>query len=248
MRILLSNDDGIEARGINMLATGLKVIAEVVIVAPDRDRSGASNSLTLDAPLRVKKVAENAFRVAGTPTDCIHLALTGLLKEDPDMVVSGINHGANMGDDVIYSGTVAAAMEGRTLGQTAIAVSLVVGDRPHFFDTAARVVQDLVQRLIHDPLPPDTVLNVNVPDCHYDELKGFAVTRLGNRHRAGAMVRQLDPRGRTVYWIGPPGPAGDAGPGTDFHAVAHGQVSVTPIHADLTRHAAVQQMAHWLDD
>jgi len=248
MRILLSNDDGIEAQGINILAEELKNIANVIVVAPDRDRSGASNSLTLDTPVRVKRVQGNAFRVAGTPTDCVHLALTGLLDEDPDMVISGINHGANMGDDVIYSGTVAAAMEGRTLGRTAIAISLVVDDRPHYFDTAARVARRLIDHLLGDPLPHDTVLNVNVPDCPYDELQGFAITRLGNRHRAGAMVREKDPRGRPVYWIGPPGPAGDAGPGTDFHALAHGKVSITPIHADLTRHAALEHLSKWMSD
>lgn len=248
MRILLSNDDGIEARGLQTLAKGLAASGEVLMVAPDRDRSGASNSLTLDVPLRVRKLSDRAWRVAGTPTDCVHLALTGLLDKDPDIVVSGINHGANMGDDVIYSGTVAAAMEGRSLGHPAVAVSLVLGERKkHHFESAARAAALLVQRLQREPLPADTVLNVNVPDLAWEDIKGFEVTRLGNRHRAEAMVEQSDPRGRPVYWIGPPGKEEDAGPGTDFHAVRRGYVSITPIHADLTRYQALENLAGWVD-
>jgi 5'-nucleotidase len=248
MRILISNDDGIEARGLRTLSEGLADCGDVLIVAPDRDRSGASNSLTLDVPLRVKRVADNAWRVAGTPTDCVHLALTGLLDKDPDIVVSGINHGANMGDDVIYSGTVAAAMEGRSLGHPAIAVSLVLGEsRGHHFASAARAAAMILRRLKNEPLPADTVLNVNVPDLAWENIQGFEVTRLGNRHRAEAMVEQADPRGRPVYWIGPPGKEEDAGPGTDFHAVRRGCVSITPIHADLTRYRALENLAGWVE-
>ena len=246
MHFLISNDDGIAARGIQVLSRRLSELGKVTIVAPDQDRSGASNSLTLDSPVRIVEIEERKFRVTGTPTDCVHIALTGLLERDPDMVVSGINAGGNLGDDVIYSGTVAAAMEGRFLGISAIAVSLVFDHKPCHFETAAEAIALLVQRLRQDPLPADTILNINVPDLAWSEIGGFEVTRLGHRHRAEPMIRELDPRGRPIYWIGPPGAEQDAGPGTDFYAVRRGYVSVTPIHVDLTRYQALDQVAGWV--
>jgi 5'-nucleotidase len=246
MNILLSNDDGYLAPGLKTLAVRLAELARVVVVAPDRNRSGASNSLTLDRPLRIHEVGPDVYCVEGTPTDSVHVAITGLLPEQPDMVVSGINEGANLGDDVLYSGTVAAAMEGRFLGLPAIAVSLVSGGQGHY-DTAARVVLELITRMNRDPLPADTILNVNVPDCAHHELTGFQVTRLGHRKRAEGVVRDTDPRGRPIYWIGPAGSEEDAGPGTDFHAVRSGAVSVTPLQVDLTRYAAMDQIAGWLN-
>jgi 5'-nucleotidase len=246
MHFLISNDDGIEARGIQVLSQRMSELGKVTIVAPDQDRSGASNSLTLDSPVRISEIDERMFRVTGTPTDCVHIALTGLLDGDPDMVVSGINAGANLGDDVIYSGTVAAAMEGRFLGFPAIAVSLVFNDKPRNYETAAEVVALLVQRLRQDPLPADTILNINVPDLPWSEIEGFEVTRLGHRHRAEPTIREVDPRGRPMYWIGPAGAEQDAGPGTDFDAVRRGYVSVTPIHVDLTRYQALDQVAGWV--
>jgi len=245
MRILLSNDDGYLAPGLNCLARHLRDVAEIVVVAPDRDRSGASNSLTLDNPIRAH-VAENGFmRVEGTPTDCVHLAITGLLPQEPDMVISGINAGANMGDDVIYSGTVAAATEGRFLGYPAIAVSLAGKELLHY-DTAAHAVLLLVERLKRHPLPADTILNVNVPDVPWEAIRGFEATRLGHRHRSEPVIQGRDPRNRPIYWIGPAGPEQDAGPGTDFYAVRNNRVSVTPIQVDLTRHQAVGSVADWL--
>jgi 5'-nucleotidase len=245
MRILLSNDDGYQAPGLRALYHAVSGIAEVIVVAPDRDRSGASNSLTLDQPIRARE-AENGFmRVEGTPTDCVHLAITGLLEREPDMVVSGINAGANMGDDVIYSGTVAAATEGRFLGYPAMALSLA-SYTPRYFETAARVAVDLLGRLQDQPLAPDAILNVNVPDLPYDELQGFAATRLGHRHKAEPVIKATDPRGRPIYWVGQAGAEQDAGPGTDFHAVRNGYVSVTPIQVDLTRHESVGRVAQWL--
>jgi len=247
MRVLVSNDDGVDAPGIRVLADALAELGEVTVVAPDRDRSGASNSLTLDQPIRVLEVSERRFRVAGTPTDCVHLAITGLLTEEPDIVVSGINNAPNLGDDVIYSGTVAAAMEGRFLGLPAIAVSLCSADhRPTHFETAARAAVEIVKRLLVDPLPADTILNVNVPDRPWDEIRGFEVTRLGHRHRAEPCIAQRDPRGRPIWWIGPAGPEQDAGPGTDFHAVRSGCISITPIHVDLTRYQALENVAGWV--
>jgi 5'-nucleotidase len=246
MHFLISNDDGITARGIQVLSRRMRELGKVTIVAPDQDRSGASNSLTLDSPVRIKEIDKRMFRVTGTPTDCVHIALTGLLERDPDMVVSGINAGANLGDDVIYSGTVAAAMEGRFLGFPAIAVSLVYNDKPRYFETAAEAIALLVQRLRQDPLPADTILNINVPDLAWSDIGGFEVTRLGHRHRAEPTIRELDPRGRPMYWIGPAGAEQDAGPGTDFDAIRRGCVSVTPIHVDLTRYQALDQVAGWM--
>ena len=248
MHFLISNDDGIHARGIQVLSSRIQALGKVTIVAPDQNRSGASNSLTLENPVRIKELGENHFMVQGTPTDCVHIALTGLLEKDPDIVLSGINDGANLGDDVIYSGTVAAAMEGRFLGLPAIAVSLVFKDRPVNFESAAEVVALLVQRLGQDPLPADTILNINVPDLPWNEIRGMEVTRLGYRHRAEPVVKMNDPRGKPMYWIGPAGKGQDAGPGTDFDAVRRGYVSITPIHVDLTRYQALEQVAGWVSE
>ena len=250
MKILVSNDDGYLATGINTLIDALEKVADVVVVAPDRNRSAASNSLTLSTPLRVTEYGRNRYKVDGTPSDCVHLAVTGLLDEEPDLVVSGINHGANLGDDVIYSGTVAAAMEGRVLGLPTIAVSLVgrtlVGAKLTHFETAAKVAVELVQKIERASLAPDTVLNVNVPDIPYDELAGVRATRLGFRHMAEKIIRDKDPYGRPIYWIGPAGEGADSGEGTDFHAIAEGAASVSPLKVDLTRHEAVPDIAGWL--
>lgn len=246
MKILVSNDDGYLATGINVLAEALATVADVVVVAPDRNHSGASNSLTLHSPLRIHEVEKDRYFVNGTPTDCVHLALSGLFDEDPDIVVSGVNHGANLGDDVIYSGTVAAAMEGRFLGLPAIAVSLV-GQRATYFDTAAKVAVDLVKRLEANALPADVILNVNVPDRPFDELTGIRSTRLGFRHRSEPLVKTKDPQGKSIYWIGPAGPGQDAGPGTDFDAIEQGAVAVSPLKVDLTRLEAVPRLAKWLE-
>jgi len=247
MRVLVSNDDGVDAPGIHVLARHLSAMGEVIVVAPDRDRSGASNSLTLDQPIRVTRLDDGRYRVAGTPTDCVHLALSGLLDVEPDIVVSGINNAANLGDDVIYSGTVSAAMEGRFLGLPAIAVSLVTRDHKGMhFDSAALAVMLLVRKLLIDPLPADTILNVNVPDLPWTQIKGLSVCRLGRRHRSGPCIAQHDPRGRPIYWIGAPGEAEDDGPGTDFHAVREGYVAITPIHVDLTRYQALEKVGGWV--
>lgn len=248
MHFLISNDDGIAARGIQVLSQRMGALGKVTIVAPDQNRSGASNSLTLDSPIRIREIGERTYRVTGTPTDCVHIALTGMLEKDPDMVISGINSGANLGDDVIYSGTVAAAMEGRFLGLPAIAVSLVFQDHPAHYETAAEAVALLVERLRMDPLPADTILNINIPDLPWHEVRGFEVTRLGHRHRAEPVEKTFDPRGRPMYWIGPAGPGQDAGPGTDFDAIRRGFISITPIHVDLTRYQALEQVAGWVSE
>jgi 5'-nucleotidase len=253
VKILISNDDGYRAEGLTALTAALAQLAQVTVVAPDRNRSGASNSLTLDMPLRVLPFDERKYYVLnGTPTDCVHLAISGLFEEDHDMVVSGINDGPNLGDDVLYSGTVAAAIEGRFLGLPAIAVSLVMqpdSGQPSSgqnFATAARVATELVLRVQRTPLHQATILNVNVPDVPYEQLKGYQATRLGFRHRSERIVRSEDPRGRPVYWVGPPGAGQDNGPGTDFHAVANHYVSVTPLQIDLTRHSMLDDMRAWL--
>lgn len=245
MRILLSNDDGYFATGIEVLARTLADIADITVVAPERDRSGASNSLTLDRPLSLRRAPNGFYFVNGTPTDCVHLAVTGMLDELPNMVVSGINHGANMGDDTVYSGTVAAATEGHLLGVPAIAVSLV-GKEASQFETAARVARDLVLRFQQAPLGQPALLNVNVPDVPYAELKGVAVTRLGKRHKAEPVVKARTPRNETVYWVGAAGAAQDAGEGTDFHAVAQGWASVTPLQIDLTHNQQLPELRNWL--
>ena len=250
MRILVSNDDGYLAPGLICLVQSLRERgADVTVVAPDRNRSGASNSLTLEYPLRAK-TAENGFvYVDGTPTDCVHLAITGLLKEVPDIVISGINMGANMGDDVLYSGTVAAAMEGRSLGLPAIAVSLTGYPGKHYL-TAARIVNHLLDRLQQQrlELPPSTILNLNVPDLPWEEVKGIETTRLGQRHRAAPVIKQYDPREQPIYWIGPPGEEQDGGPGTDFYAIRNGYASLTPIHVDLTSYKGLDVAKQWLND
>lgn len=245
MRILLSNDDGYLAPGLACLARALAPFATVDVVAPERDRSGASNSLTLDRPLRAR-VGENGFTyVNGTPTDCVHLAITGLMERAPDMVIAGINHGGNLGDDVLYSGTVAAAVEGRFLGTTAIAVSLV-GKNGHHFATAADVVLRLLDKLQREPLPADTILNVNVPDLALSDIAGIEATRLGHRHKAEAVVRAQDPYGNPIFWVGGPGGEADAGPGTDFDAIRRRCVTITPLHVDMTRYTALDQVSSWL--
>jgi 5'-nucleotidase len=245
LKILLSNDDGYQAEGLAALALALADLAELTIVAPDRNQSGASHSLTLETPLRMSKSREGIYYVNGTPTDCVHVAITGLLDREPDMVIAGINHGANLGDDVLYSGTVAAAVEGRFLGLPAIAVSLA-GHAPRHFDTAGQAARLLLMRLMEAPLPGDTILNVNVPDVPFAEVQGFEATRLGYRHRSEPVVETKDPKGRPVFWVGPAGEGQDAGPGTDFHAIEHRRVSVTPLQIDLTRHAAIEGLARWL--
>ncbi len=245
MRILVSNDDGYFSPGIEALARSLRGFAEVTVVAPERDRSGASNSLTLDRPLSVRKAANGHWYIDGTPTDCVHVAITGLLEQRPDLVVSGINDGANMGDDTIYSGTVAAAMEGFLLGVPAVAFSLARKGHEHL-DTAAQVAGDLVRRLAPRLIASPMLLNVNVPAVAAAELAGLEVTRLGKRHMAEPVIRATNPRGETVYWIGPAGSARDAGPGTDFHAVSQGRVSVTPLDIDLTGTQWVGSVRDWL--
>ena len=247
MRILLSNDDGYEAPGIVCLANVLASIAEITVVAPDRNRSGASNSLTLDNPIRAQRMESGFIRVNGTPTDCVHLAITGLLDSEPDMVISGINAGGNLGDDVLYSGTVAAAMEGRFLGYPALAVSLVGADASHYV-TAAHVVVRLIRGLQDNALPADTILNVNVPDMPHENLKGIDITRLGKRHCAEPAVPAKDPRGHEIYWIGPPGAEQDSGPGSDFYAINEKKASITPIMLDLTHYEVFDDVSSWLKD
>jgi len=246
MHILVSNDDGFQAPGIEKLVEVLETIADISVVAPEINRSGASNSLTLENPLRARNHANDFVSVDGTPTDCVHLAITGLLEKEPDMVVSGINAGANLGDDVLYSGTVAAATEGRFLGYPAVAVSME-SHNPQYYETGARVALELVQRLSCHPMNASSILNVNVPDIPYGQLQGFKTTRLGHRHRAEPVVQATDPRGKTIYWVGPAGAEQDAGPGTDFHAVRNGYVSITPIKVDLTSHDALESVAQWLN-
>jgi 5'-nucleotidase len=248
VKILVSNDDGFRAEGIRRLREALATLAEVTVVAPDRNRSGASNSLTLDVPLRVFESEPGVYFVPGTPTDCVHLAISGFFDYEHDMVVSGVNDGPNLGDDVLYSGTVAAAIEGRFLGLPTVAVSLCTGpESGRHFETGAEVARVLVAHLLRKPLESALILNVNVPDVPFEKLRGFRTTRLGYRHRSEHVIRAEDPRRRPVYWIGPAGAQQDAGPGTDFHAIAQGYVSVTPLQIDLTRHAALSVVETWLD-
>lgn len=245
MNILISNDDGVYAPGIRALFDALKPIAkEITVIAPDRDLSAVSKSLTLSAPVR-PRVLDNGFvSLDGTPTDCIHLGLTTWLKTKPDMIVSGINAGENLGDDVLYSGTVAAATEGRFLGFPSLATSLVGNNGKHY-DSAGRVIRNIIQGLITRPLSKDTILNINIPDLPYEQIKGYKVTRLGRRHQAKSMIKAVDPRGQQVYWIGPTGEEQDAGPGTDFHAVKEGFVSLTPLEIDLTRYNYLEPLENW---
>jgi 5'-nucleotidase len=246
MHILISNDDGVNAEGLRVLVEELSSIAKITVVAPDRDRSGASNSLTLAVPIRCQTLPNGFISVAGTPTDCIHTALTSpdFLEKKPDFVVSGINEGANMGDDVMYSGTVAAATEGRILGIPAIAISLAALNERNF-KTAAIMVRQLIEKMREEPLPAGTILSVNVPDLPLKEIRGFEVTRLGTRHCAAPTLATTDPRGNRVYWVGPPGAEEDAGPGTDFYAVRSGFVSITPLMVDRTNYKAFDQLGKW---
>jgi len=248
MHILVSNDDGYLAEGIQKLNAALGTLARTTVVAPDRNRSGASNSLTLDVPLRVFEAGKGVhFVQGGTPTDCVHIAISGYFDHEFDLVCSGINDGGNLGDDALYSGTIAAAIEGRFLGLPAVAFSLCMEpDSGRNFDTAAKVAEMLVARLMQRPLERGMTLNVNVPDVPYNELKGIRATRLGGRHRSKPIVPVQDPKGKRMYWIGPPGGGQDAGEGTDFDAIASGYVSVTPLQIDLTRHQALPQLADWL--
>ena len=247
MRILISNDDGYFAPGLSALSQALATVAEVTVVAPERDRSGASNSLTLDRPLFLRKAPSGFSYVNGTPTDCVHLAVTGMLEQLPDMVVSGINHGANMGDDTIYSGTVAAATEGFLLGIPALAISLAGVSMGHY-TTAAQVALDLVQRYRQQAFMQPMLLNVNVPDLPPAELQGIEVTRLGKRHKAEPVMKSTNPRGETVYWVGAAGAAQDAGAGTDFHAIANRRVSVTPLQIDLTHFDQLAPLRQWMQE
>jgi len=245
VHILVTNDDGYRAPGIAVLVEALAAEYEVSIVAPERNCSGASNSLTLDRGLRAHQLEENVYYVDGTPTDSVHLAITGLLQKEPDMVVSGINAGANMGDDVLYSGTVAAAMEGRHLGLPAIAVSMD-SYTPKHYETGANAVVQILKDFSSITFPANTILNINVPDIPWTEIKGFKATRLGNRHRSEGVIIQDDPRGEPMYWVGPPGKAQDAGEGTDFHAVSQQYISITPLQIDLTRHDSLAELGSWL--
>ncbi|WP_265950062.1 5'/3'-nucleotidase SurE [Dechloromonas sp. A34] len=245
MRILLSNDDGYFAPGLAALAEALTGLGEIVVVAPEQNRSGASNSLTLDRPLFLKQAANGFHFVNGTPTDCVHLAVTGMLDNLPDIIVSGINLGANMGDDTIYSGTVAAATEGFLLGIPSIAISLTSFEGNNF-DSAGLVARELVERFIRNPINEPVLLNVNVPDRPHAELRGMEVTRLGRRHKAEPVVKMISPRNETVYWVGAAGAAADSGAGTDFNAVDRGFVSITPLQIDLTHTAQLNAVCHWM--
>ncbi|MEK7771623.1 MAG: 5'/3'-nucleotidase SurE [Pseudomonadota bacterium] len=247
MRILLSNDDGYFAPGLACLAEVLSELAEVIVVAPERDRSGSSNSLTLDRPLSLHKSHNGFYYVNGTPTDCVHLAVTGMLDVMPDMIISGVNNGANMGDDTIYSGTVAAATEGFLLGIPSLAVSLVGASGGNYL-AAARVATDMVKRFKENGIQCPVLLNINVPDIEYQQLEGIEVTRLGRRHKAEPVIKSQSPRGENLYWVGAAGAAQDAGKGTDFYAVQHNRVSVTPLQIDLTRYDQLDLITRWLDN
>ena len=252
MHYLLSNDDGYQATGLNVLAEALKQSGEVTVVAPERDRSGASNSLTLDAPIYMHTADNGFIYVNGTPTDCVHLAITGLLENEPDMVLSGINAGANLCEDILYSGTVAAAMEARFLGCPAISISLaskaLASQEAMHFDTAVRVVLELIETLPSLSLESELLLNVNVPDVPYEEIGEFEVTRLGSRHKSEPSIKSEDPRGRPIFWVGPVGPEQDAGPGTDFYAINNNNVSITPLQVDLTKYSVIEDVTQWVGE
>ncbi len=245
MHILLSNDDGYFSPGLAALYEALLPLAKITVVAPERDKSGASNSLTLDRPMSLRRAANGFYFLNGTPTDCVHMAVTGMLDFVPDMVVTGINHGSNMGDDTIYSGTVAAATEGYLLGIPSIAVSMVARDSK-YFTTAAWVAAELVKRHQANPIATPTLLNVNVPNIDQNEIQGFEVTRLGKRHKAEPAVKSTNPRGEVMYWIGAAGAAADAGPGTDFYATENNRVSITPLQVDLTNYQQMKSIADWM--
>ena len=244
MKILISNDDGYQAAGIKSLINELKKISDVIVVAPDRNRSGSSSSLTLDKAVKVSKLNNNFYYINGTPTDCVHIALTGLIDFIPDFVVSGINHGPNMGDDTIYSGTVAAAMEGYLLNIPSFAISMG-NDNPKNFNTAAKVTVDLINLYNKKKLSP-TLLNINIPDLPYNDLKGMEITRLGKRHAAEPAIKGEEKDGETFFHIGAAGKPNDSGPGTDFNSVKNNMVSITPIHGDLTDHQKIKNMEDWL--
>ena len=245
MHILVSNDDGYRAPGLSAMVEAVSDFGKVTVIAPNQDRSGASNSLTLTVPIRVEQIENGYFVCSGTPTDCVHLGITGLMPQEPDMIISGINNARNLGDDVLYSGTVGAAMEGRFLGLPAIAVSLA-GDDPIHFDTAGNVVRQLLEKMLQTPLSPSNILNINVPDLPRDQINGWQVTRLGGRDRACPAVRATDPVGKDIYWIGAAGVEQDAGPGTDFFAIAQGYVSITPLTADMTDRTRLAELDEWL--
>ena len=245
MHLLLSNDDGIQAIGLKYLADSLSKIGKITVVAPNRNHSASSNSLTLDRPSRAQKLSENWYSVDGTPTDCVHLAITGLINEEPNIVVSGMNAGANLGDDVIYSGTVAAAMEGRFLGLPAVAIS-ITSFQPSYFEDAAQMSYEMISKLTTTQLPNDVIININIPDLPKEEINGIQTTRLGNRHKAEPVIQAEDPRGKPIYWVGAAGPEQDSGPGTDFHAIKNGYVSVSPMHLDLTHYKVMQEVSDWV--
>ncbi|WP_166422096.1 5'/3'-nucleotidase SurE [Paraglaciecola sp. 20A4] len=245
MRILLSNDDGVFARGLAELYRELSTEHEITVIAPDRNCSGASNALSLLQPLRIEQMESGFYAVNGTPSDCVHVGVNSFLEQDPELVISGINHGANLGDDVIYSGTVAAATEGRYMGLPAIAVSLCAHTSDNFA-CAAKLVSRIVDHLQAHPLPTDQILNVNIPDLPYTQIKGIKVTRQGRRHRAKTMIKDVDPRGKQIYWYGTVGDEQDAGPGTDFHAISEGYCSVTPLSVDMTAHQSLEDVRQWI--
>ena len=247
MRFLIANDDGYQSPGIQALQSAMQTLGDSIIVAPDRNRSGASNSLTLTHPVQVRQHGEKLYAIEGTPTDCVNIALSGLLNPEPDMVVSGINDGPNMGDDVLYSGTVAAAIEGRSLGHPAIAVSMA-SSLPEHYETAALITRNIVEAMTRHPLPYDTILNINVPDVPENQIQGLRATRLGTRHPSQNAIPAKSPRGDSLYWIGPAGDIADEGPGTDFGAVQSGFVSVTPLQIDLTRHDTISAIDSWLGE
>ena len=251
MHILISNDDGVHALGIKILHKVLKATlpenTHFTVVAPDRNCSGASNSLTLLNPLRTETHDNGFISVNGTPTDAVHLGISQLMSPQPDLVVAGINKGENLGDDTLYSGTVAAATEGRHMGMPAIAVSLV-GKNEEYYETAAKVTAQIILRLKEHPLPSDQILNINVPDISLSKLKGVKVTRLGHRHKAQTMKKTQDPWQRDIYWYGLLGKKRDAGEGTDFHAVANDYASITPLTIDMTAHQSLPRIKEWLND
>ena len=244
MNILISNDDGYLAPGIQELARRMRRFGNVTVVAPEQNHSGASNSLTLNRPLSVHQVQENVFFVNGTPSDCVHIALTGLLPQKPDIVLSGINCGQNMGDDVLYSGTVAAAMEGFLFGCASFAFSQVHSGCA-YLDSAAETAERIIENYIKKPLPAPFLLNVNIPNRTVDQLNGLLVTRLGRRHSAQSVIEQINPRGQKIYWLGAAGDARDSEQGTDFWATDHDYVSATPLQVDMTNYAVLENVRAW---
>ena len=245
-QILVTNDDGIQAPGLAILAEALEPLGEVWVYAPDRQQSAVGHGVSLHRPLRVTPFKHRWFMVDGTPTDCVMLAVRDLLEARPDIVVSGVNPGANLGDDVTYSGTVAGAYEGMLLGINAVAVSDVVYV-PKYMETSGVVARQIAEKVLAQGLPPDTMLNVNVPDVPVDQLRGTRVTRLGRRHYQDEIVRREDPRGRVYYWIGGNEPTHVVEPGTDFEAIDHCYVSVTPLHRDVTNHAVLESLRNWIE-